>query len=168
MPYQDHYALADGVITHLDTVMTGIADPFLQTRYVGFVSVTAVTVYELAIKEIFCEFGDKKHKVLGSFTRSYFDRINGRIKIDVIRSEYIKRFGDKYVEKFKLKLEQTERRVLISSRASVKSSYNNLIEWRNEFSHAGRIPTNVTYSEVIRAYQLGKEVIRCLAEAMTR
>ena len=53
MPYTDHFRLADDLIAHLDTVMGGISDPFISSRYVGFVSIVAVTVYELAIKCVF-------------------------------------------------------------------------------------------------------------------
>lgn len=168
MPFYDHYILADDVILHLNSIMSSISDPFIQSRYIGFVAVTATTVYELAIKDIFCEFGEKKHKVLGSFTRSYFDRINGRIKIAIIRDEYVKRFGDKYVEKFREKLDNSEQYWLRTQRVSIKSSYNNIIEWRNEFAHAGKIPSTVTYSEITRSYTIGKEVIKCLADSMCR
>lgn len=168
MAYHDHFRLADDMIAHLDTVVGAIADPFVASRYVGFVSVVAVTVFELAIKDIFCEFGDKKHSVLGTFTRSYFDRINGNISLDTIRREYTKRFGNKYVEKFKKKLDNADTSRLRVDGVSVKSSYSNVITWRNEFAHAGRIPSTVTYEEMTKAYEAGKEVIRCLAEAMQR
>ena len=69
MAYTDHFQLADDVISHLNTVIGGISDPFIASRYVGFVAVASVTVYELAIKEIFIDFGERKHKVLGEFTR---------------------------------------------------------------------------------------------------
>lgn len=168
MAYHDHFKLTDDVIAHLDTVVGGIHDPFIASRYVGFVAVAAVTVYELAIKDIFCEFGEAKHRVLGSFTRSYFDRINGRIKIKIIHEDYISRFGDKYVERFKRKIEATEKKSLSELGISVRSSYSNIITWRNEFAHDGKIPTNATYEEVTKSYEAGKKVIACLAEAMHR
>jgi hypothetical protein len=154
MPYTAHFKLADDMIVHLDTVIGGVTDPFIQTRYVGFVTVAAVTVYELAIKEIFIEFATKKHKVLGTFTRSHFERINGRIKLEIIREEYVARFGDKYKLKFKQKLEEAEIRFLRSQKVSIKSSYNNLVTWRNEFAHGGTIPLTASYSEVKRSYEL--------------
>jgi hypothetical protein len=80
VPYADHFRLADDLIAHLTPAVVGIADPFIASRYSGFVAVAAVTVYELAVKEILCTFGESKHAVLGNFTRKYFDRINGRIK----------------------------------------------------------------------------------------
>jgi hypothetical protein len=51
MPYTDHFTLADDYITHLDAVIGGITDPFINSRYTGFLSVSAVTVYELALKD---------------------------------------------------------------------------------------------------------------------
>ena len=168
MAYHDHFRLADDVINHLNTFVSGIPDPFLSSRYIGFVSVSAVTVYELAIKEILCSFADNKHKVLGNFALSYFDRINGRIKLSIIQDDYIKRFGKKYVERFKLKLEDAEKRSIRTSGRSIKSSYNNLVEWRNQFAHEGQMPSTVTYAEVTQAFEDGKQVIECLFKTMNR
>lgn len=64
MPYVDHFQHADNVVEHLNGIVPTIADPLLQAKYLGFVSVVAVTVYELAIKTIFIEFAQHKHKVL--------------------------------------------------------------------------------------------------------
>ena len=168
MPYNRHFQIADDMISHLDTAILGISDPFIQSRYVGFVAVAAVTVYELAIKEIFCEFGAKKHKVLGTFTKSYFDRINGRIQTKVIRDDYIIRFGDKYVRRFNRKTIKTENDILRNRGISVLSCYGNIVQWRNQFTHEGNIPSTPTYTEVKDSYEYGKEIIKCLAETMQR
>ena len=112
MAYTDHFKLADDLISHLTPAVAGIRDPFLGSRYTGFVAVAAVTVYELAVKEVLCTFGDSKHLVLGNFTRSYFERINGRIKYKVLREEYVASFGDKYVQRFKKNVQKREKEVL--------------------------------------------------------
>lgn len=168
MSYLDHFQLADDYIAHLDTVMDSIADPFIKSRYTGFLAVTAVTVYELAIKSIFVDFAEKKHKVLENFTSTYFRRINGRIKTSVVKNEYVSKFGEKYVKKFDKKLKDKEKEILRTERASVLTSYGNIIEWRNQFAHEGIIPKNATYDEVKKSYNMGKYVINCLAEAMKR
>ena len=168
MAYTDHYKLTDDVIAHLNTVIGGITDPFIATRYVGFVAIASVTVYELAIKEIFIDFGEKKHKALGAFTRSFFNRINGRIKVTNIRDDYIKRFGEKYVKRFRRKLNEAENQNLRNHGISILSSYANIITWRHEFVHEGKIPSTATYFEITNSYEAGKEVIRCLAETMQR
>ena len=168
MGYQDHFHLADDVITHLDEVIGSLDDEFISSRYIGLVAIAAVTVYELSIKDIFCEFGEAKNKVFGNFTRSHFERINGRIKTRIIKNEYIKRFGDKYVKRFSRKIEAIEKSYLRTHNISIRSSYNNIIEWRNQFAHAGTLPMTVTYQEVIDSYEYGKLVIECLAETMRR
>jgi hypothetical protein len=168
MQYPDHFQLADDYISHLDTVISGIADPFIQSQYTGFLAVSAVTVYELALKAIFLEFAQGKHKVLASFTNAYFARINGRIKVSVIREDYVKKFGDKYLKRFDRKLDAREHEVLIREGASVRSSYANIITWRNGFAHEGIIPATATYQEVKKAYTCGKHVIHCLGESMKR
>ena len=145
-----------------------LADPLLQTKYTGFVTVAAVTVYELAIKDIFCEFGRKKHKVLGSFSESYFKRINGRVTLDDIRKKYCGSYGDGYVEKFKKRLDAITLTHLAAHRRDVKSAYTNLIVWRNAFAHEGKVPPTVTYGEVVQAYEDGKQVIHSLAASMVR
>src|SRR5271157_2218757 len=116
MAYTNHYKLADDVITHLNSLMGGISDPFITSRYVGFVAIAAVTVYELAIKEIFIDFAEKKHKVLGEFTRRYFERINGRINTRILREEYVCFFGDRYVQRFQKKLDIIEKTSLRNNR----------------------------------------------------
>jgi hypothetical protein len=72
MAYADNFKLADNLISHLTPAVGGIKDPFLASRYAGFVAVTAVTVYELAVKEILCSFDDSKHIVLGNFYEKLF------------------------------------------------------------------------------------------------
>jgi hypothetical protein len=49
-----------------------MSDAFITSRYVGFVAVAGTTAYELAIKEIFLEFSERKHKVLGNFAARHF------------------------------------------------------------------------------------------------
>jgi hypothetical protein len=48
------------------------------------------------------------------------------------------------------------------------TSYDNIITWRNQFAHEGQIPTHATYLEAVEAYEVGKQVIECLASAMKR
>ncbi len=168
MPYTDHFRHADDVVAHLNGVVHGLSDQLLRAKYVGFVTVAAVTVYEIAIKDIFLDFARKKHKVLGQFTESYFDRINGRIKISVIQDDYVAKFGEKYVKQFNNKLKTEADIHLKAHKRDIRTSYANLILWRNTFAHEGRLASNATYQEVVTAYQDGKLVIKCLADAMVR
>lgn len=168
MSYQNNFQHADDIINHLNTVMPELNDPLLKAKYTGFVAIAAVTVFEMAIKEIFIEFGSKKHKVLGAFTESYFDRINGRIKLDVIKQDYIKKFGAKYLDRFKRNMRVVSKAYLQAHRRDIANSYANLIVWRNDFAHEGCISNTATYGDVAQAYEDGKQVIYCLAKTMVR
>lgn len=168
MAYTDHFKHADDVINELNKYVPSITDQLIKSKYVGFVSVAAVTVYELAIKDIFIEFANKKHKVLGSFTEAFFDRINGRIKIKIIKDDYISKFGNKYVRNFSKKIDEEKENFLRVNRRDFNTSYSNVITWRNDFAHEGKINQNATYEEVVLAYEDGKQVIHCLANSMVR
>ena len=168
MPFTDHFRLTDDLIHHLDPILAGLNDPFIESRYTGFLAVSSVTVLELAMKTIFCEFASAKHKVLGNFCDQYFDRINGRIGLDLIKKDYLSKFGSKYQLRFTNALEKLERQHLQLSGSSTKASYGNLLTWRNGFAHEGNIPANATYPEVKRAYGCGKDVMICLANCMRR
>jgi hypothetical protein len=168
MPYADHFKLTDGLIKHLDPVFAALNDPFIESRYTGFLAVSSVTVLELAMKTIFCEFAATKHKVLANFCSNYFENINGRIGLDKIKKDYLPKFGKKYQQRFEKALEKLERHHLKNSHASPKSSYGNLLTWRNEFAHQGTISANASYLEVKRSYSFAKEIMNCLAGCMRR
>ncbi|MEJ2630877.1 MAG: HEPN domain-containing protein [Acidihalobacter sp.] len=168
MAYQDHFSHADDVITSLQAYVPTITDPLMQIKFIGFVAVSAVTVYEQAIKSIFIEFGEAKNKVFGKYVESHFERINGRIKYQIIKDEYVPQFGDKYKKRFKRNMERRSKVFLATQGRDVRSSYGNIIIWRNDFAHEGRINTTATFAEVVTAYEDGKEIIHCLAETMRR
>lgn len=167
MAYTDHYKLADDLIDHLDEVIGGISDSFITTRYVGFVAVSCVTVYELAIKDIFSNFARDKHEILGNFVEKHFGRINGQIQYDQILGKHLPLFGNMYCENFKQRVSNLEISTLNSDGISIKTTYANLIGWRHQFAHVGQIPSTATYQEVVQSYHIGKQVIACLDEVMS-
>lgn len=168
MSYTDRFLLADDYINYVDSVIGAIPDDFIKSRYVGFLSISAVTAYELAFKDIVIEFAEKKHKILGCFARDFFEKLNGRVSLGDIQKNHLPRFGEKYLKKFKSKLESKELEILRSDGRSVRSSYGNVISWRNAFAHEGVIPQGPTYEEARQAYMYGKHVLDCLAIAMVR
>src|SRR4051812_35927236 len=135
MPYTDHFKLTDDLIQHLDSTFVGLNDPFIESRYTGFLAVSSVTVLELSMKTIFRDFALAKHKVLGTFCEKYFDRVNGRIGLNRIKEDYLPKFGTKYQLRFKRRLDDLERQQLHASGASVKAAYANLLTWRHGFAH---------------------------------
>ncbi len=86
--YKKNFKNAENLFIELDKVVAQNQNHYFKSRLTGFIAVSAVTVYELAIKEIFINFATKKHKILGNFTSEFFEKINGRIKKDNLRKDY--------------------------------------------------------------------------------
>ena len=166
MAYADKFTATDALIAHLNTVMPSITDPAIKANYAGFLSVSAVTVFELAIKEIIIDFATKKNLTFGYYIDGKYQRINGRIKLGDLRDEHISPFGLKYLLKFKKLSEEKEKSFFKSSRVSIKSSYANLITCRHQYVHEGN-PT-LTFEEVSKSYQSGKLIIECLFDSLRR
>jgi hypothetical protein len=164
MAYSDRFVATDNLISHLKSAVSAITDAAVLAYYTGFLSVSAVTVYELAIKDIFCDFASKRHTAFGSFVENHFRRINGRIKIETLKDEHLKLFGDTYSKEFQKLLCKEESSNLKARQISIKSSYQNLIQCRHDFVHKG-FPT-LTFNEVIEDYKNSKEVIHCLNDTM--
>lgn len=168
MPYADRFTLVEDYLAHVDPLMANLADPFVEARYTGFIATSAVTAYELAVKDIFYEFADKKHLILGSVTRAKFNRMNGRIKLKELSDEHVKMFGEKYLNRFKKNLNSIENYYITTHGKSPKSAYNNVITWRHQFVHEGTLPNTTNYLEIKEQYLAGKEVIHCLFKSMVR
>lgn len=167
--YSQHLDHADDVIEHLrDAVIPSVNDPELEQKYAGFASVVAVTAYELSIKSIFIKFAHEENQAFGDFVEESFSKINGRIALGDIKGFHIQKFGEKYKNQFKEETEKKFAEYRETSDGDIKTSYDNLIEWRNHFVHNGQIPSMVSYNDVVDAYKNGKEVIHCLGKTMTR
>lgn len=167
MTHSSYYKLADDFVADIDGFARGHRDPLAKQRLAGFLCVSAVTCYELAIKEIFFEFSRKKNSVFGVFVENQYSRMNGRIKISEIKDRAAN-FGDKYKSRFSKLLDEQDRRSISSGGGSVVSAYSNLIVWRHTFTHEATLHSLRTYEETVDSYQRGKLVIECLAQAMRR
>ena len=162
MAYTEHFQHADDVAAHLSQTITNKLDPLLVMKFMGFLSIAGVTVYELAIKDILIEFSRQKDEAFGNYVTSDMDRRNGRIKLGEVRQDW-KKFGKTYESRFNSDLRCTSDEYLRTKRQDIPTSYGNLITWRNEFAHAGRIKTaQTTFPEVVQSYEAGKQVIHCL------
>ena len=121
----------------------------------------------MAIKDILISFADKKHKVLGAFVRSRCERMNGRILLDSLKSDYVSPLGVKYKERFDRKVKERANAILQANRRDIRASYKNIILWRHDFAHAAAIG-NATWAEVVQAYGDGKEILDCLHRSLVR
>jgi di/tripeptidase len=159
----ERFQSTDDLMNHLNTFVPTLPDEELKSKYAGFLSASAVTVYELAIKDICIEFAEKKNKTFGFFIEKHFSRINGQILIKDIKN-YVGKFGEKYLTKFNTKLEKKKNELLGTYRNDIQAVYGNLITCRHKFIHTSA--HTMTFNEVVQSYQMGKEIINVLNDTM--
>lgn len=165
MTYSKHFQLVDDVSTHFDAAVTA-SDAFLQSRYVGFYSVAAAAVLELALKELIVGFARDHHPLFGDYVASRYERINGRLSLTKIRDDHLKPFGSKFQDVFSALLEDADQACIAASKFSVKHSYNALLTCRHKFSHEGSVPETTSYGDIKRGFISGKVVMDCLAKTL--
>jgi hypothetical protein len=166
MAYQNRFNCVDLLINQLTPLVQPGTDPLLLSAMAGIIAVEAVTAYELAVKDIFEEFSHKKNIVFGSFVKSSFSRLNGRIKYQEIKENMVKAFGEKYVKRFVQKKDAKTAIVLTNEHVDLVQTYDNLVLGRHKFVHAGVL--TLTLQEAVKNYKIGKELIAALDEAMKR
>jgi hypothetical protein len=165
MTYVDRFVATDDLVKHLQTIIPLVTDEELKSKYAGFLSASAVTVYELAIKDIFITFARKKNPVFGTFVEKHFNQINGRIKIRDLK-DYVRLFGEKYLKKFDRYLKEKNNTLFTIYHNDISAIYGNIITCRHNYIHENS-PT-MTFNEVAEGYKLGKEVIHVLNQTMQR
>lgn len=162
------FTASDTVLAHLTEYVGGIDDNYLKSRYTGFVAVTAVTSYEVNIRNKIFDFCRKKHKVFGDFSEAQFEKTNAKVKLAHLKDEYLKRFGGKYLKSFQKRVDLVEKEYLAEKGISLKNSYHNLITWRNDFVHEGVLPAYATYDDAREAYEAGKKIVSAFFDSLHR
>lgn len=160
---RDFFADSDSFIEHIRGAANNIEDDYVTSRYVGFVAVSAITIYEVNVKQLLQSFGARMHPMLGNFASITFKKLNARIGRDDIE-KYLGHYGEDYVAGFREVVNAKERER--EQEGSVKGSYKNLLTWRHQFVHAGTLPNQATFDESLRAYELGKEVVNALSDIL--
>ena len=154
---------SDLFIKYIKDTANSTDDDFITSRYVGFIAVSAVTIYEINVKQLLKEFANKTHPMLGNFASIAFDKLNARNCRDDIE-KYLKHFGEEYSNRFKIMIDDKEDELV--KVGSVKGSYASLLTWRHQFVHDGTLPNQATFNESLKAYELGKEVIVVLQQTL--
>lgn len=167
MSYQNRFHPVDLLINQLAPLASqpGI-DPLVISSMAGLVAVEAVTAFELAIKDIFEVFSERKHKVFGRFVKTTYSRLNGRIRYQEIKDNMVKSYGEKYLRRFVSKIESKTRIVFMTEHVDLVQTYDTLVLGRHTFVHSGNL--TLTLPEAIRYYSIGKKLLEVLDETMRR
>lgn len=167
-PYKPHFIQGDSNVAFLDAIRTTETDGLKIQQLAGYLAISAAVTYEASIKDIIFEFCDKKNKILSHIGRNKFDKINSRIRLQQIKSDYLRFFGEKYEVRFKNKMLSAEKAHMTSFGRSASTSYGNLLVARNSFAHTGKIESQATYDELRTWYEDGKVIVKIFQESLRR
>lgn len=168
MAYQNHFRLVDDLLHHLDATVGAVTDPFIASRYSGFLALSSATVLELCVKELLIEHASRISPVFGVFVTKSYERLNGRVRIKALKEEHLPRYGTNYVKHFSELVSRTDRLTLSGRGRLISQSYDNVITWRHGFAHEGIVPPHATYGDVRNAYIDSKVVVQCPAKTLAR
>lgn len=166
MAYTSRFVSVDLLINQLYPLVQPNIDPLVLSSWAGLVAVEAVTAYELAIKDIFEDFAKQKNKVFGTFVKSTYSRLNGRIHYKDVKDNMVKPYGDKYSRKLVQKKDAKTEEAFSLYRVDLVNTYDNLIECRHQLVHSGLF--TMSFEEAVNSYQIGKLFIEALNETMKR
>lgn len=164
MAYSSRFNGVDLLITQLQPLVMPTTDPLILSSWAGIIAVEAITAYELAIKDICEDFAKRKHKVFATFVKSSYSRLNGRISYKDIRAGIVKPYGDKYLKRLVNKTDNKTKVVMATEKVDLVRTYDNLITCRHQFVHAGVL--TMSFSEAVKSYQIGKNLIDVIHETM--
>lgn len=163
MAYTDKFKPADDLFSTFSSSINNFNDD-LKSKITGFLTVSAVTCYELAVKDILIDFATSRHVEFGNFMMNHLKRINGNIKIKDLK-DLINNFGDHYKSDYEDQLKSCEQLLPPPQRFSMRDNYNSLILCRHSFVHANNV--TLSFQECRDYYAIGKNIIKALSQTLT-
>lgn len=148
---------AGNTLDYLHALRLKETDPFMSTKLAGFLVITVVSAVEVKVREI-CENSASKHNIyFGNYVASVMEKTNAKVRWDDL-IEYAARFQSSYKLDLKNRAKVAERRSLKQTQISLKTSYENLLTWRNQFAHQGH--ASCTFDEALLAGRAAMVFIR--------
>jgi RiboL-PSP-HEPN len=166
VPFRPHLQKVEELATNLvrNAPVAGLSTDSFRADLAGFLAIAYAAAFEESVKEIFIAFAKSQHTILHRMVEKKFDRINGKIKIDTIKNDYLLPLGEQFKDVFSSELKRVEDEVLRSHGQSVISSFTNIIDWRNAFAH--KLERQTTIEEVQTSYVFAKKVIELLNSSL--
>ena len=161
-----HFRRVDALISLSDRFapanMRGVES--FRGELAGLIVVSMAASYENCVKEIMNDYASRRHNDFHHFIDKNYKRMNSRVKISDLH-KYTKLFGPQIHTNFKDALHR--RKTLLQQRSNVNicSSYEQVLDWRHDYAHAGLI--NTTVEEATKFHMFGKRVIYTFAEAFS-
>lgn len=128
----------------------------------GLLVVAIAASYESCVRETIVNYTGRTHRLFGLYAARNYERLNSRIAISDLY-QYTRVFGDNINSNFKRALAARKKDILQRVGTDIIQSYEQILEWRNEFAHTGR--RNTTIEEAMRTHVFAKRVMFAFSDA---
>lgn len=126
--------------------------------------VAMAATYESCVKNILFDHANNHHAAFGSFASRNFEKLNSRIRISDLM-KYCELYDPSIKVKFKNILSKKKSSILNRIGKNIESSYEQILDWRHDFAHAGI--RNTTIEEAASTHALAKRVLYLFDKSFT-
>jgi hypothetical protein len=167
MPRADldrHFSKINDLIAEIEDLVPSASYRAVQFRadLAGLLVVAMAATYETCVKEILCEYANKKHVDFGGFASRNYEKLNSRILVRDLK-KYCEMFDPIICSRFKAGLASRKKKVLDRVGKNIEVSYEQILSWRREFAHAGIRQT--TIEEAAATHRVGKRILYVFDDA---
>jgi len=159
-----HFAKINELIVEIQDIVPDGSYKMVKFRadLAGLLVVAITATYENCVKEILCEYANKKHVAFGKFATRNFEKLNSKIRINDLE-RYCSIFDPDIKIRFRKNLARTKSKILNRVGKNIEDSYMQLLAWRHAFAHAHIQQT--TIEEAVSYFVLSKRIIYILDDA---
>lgn len=161
-----HLTKIDELVSEIETLVpyNGSANIEFRADLAGLLVVAIAATYENCVKEILFEHANRHHNAFGEYCRRNYQKLNSKIRVADLEN-YCKLYSNNAYTSFKAQLSKRRTGVQIKVGKDIKSSYEQILNWRHDFAHARARST--TIEEAAASHKLGKRVIYVFDQALS-
>lgn len=163
-----HFAKIDDLISEINGLVP-VDSAYRTVRFradlAGLLVVAMAATYETCVKEILYEFANGHHAAFGDYARRSYNKINSRVAVKDLK-KYCDIFDPSTRTRFNSRLSQRKKLILERTGKNIETSYEQILDWRHEFAHAGN--RNTTIEEATKTHRLAKRIIYIFDDSFHR
>ncbi len=171
MPRPDldvHFSKVDDLINEINSLVppeSSYRTVQFRADLAGLLVVAISATYETCVKEILYEYANNQHEAFGSYARRSYGKINSRIAVKDLK-KYCDIFDPLVKGRFLTRLSARKKAILDRTGKNIETAYEQILDWRHEFAHAGN--RNTTIEEATKTHQYAKRIIYVFDDAFHR
>ncbi|WP_224543260.1 HEPN domain-containing protein [Mesorhizobium sp. CA16] len=163
-----HFSKIDDLISEINGLVP-VDSAYRTVRFradlAGLLVVAMAATYETCVKEILYEFANRHHTAFGGYARRSYNKINSRVAVKDLK-KYCDIFDPDIRTRFNSRLSLKKQAILARTGKNIEASYEQILDWRHEFAHAGN--RNTTIEEATKTHRLAKRVMYVFDDAFHR